>query len=449
MNLTEKYNVPGPRYTSYPTVPFWDDDSFSSWRWVQHLGQASTNSGQQGISLYIHLPFCESLCTFCACTKHITRNHGVEQTYIGYLLKEWALVRRRLGRNPVIRELHLGGGTPTFFSPESLRDLLSGIFAEAVMPEQRSYSLEGHPNNTRRSHLHALAELGFDRVSFGVQDYDPVVQRAINRIQPFENVERVTLAAREAGFGSVTHDLVFGLPFQTLDGIGQTIDKTLRLRPDRIALYSYAHVPWIKGNGQRAYQESDLPEAPTKRLMYQNCRQQLLTAGYLDIGMDHFALPGDSLAQARQNGRLHRNFMGYTDSPTSMLVGLGMSAISDCGTAFAQNMKTVREYYQHLDRGELPILRGHILDEQDRVMRRHILDLMCRFASPWHPQDLPWRAHIKDNLAELERDGLVEVSNEKVTVTPQGQGFVRNICMAFDLRLERQTPGQKLFSMTV
>ena len=249
--LLHKYNIPGPRYTSYPTVPYWDENSFSPDGWKQTLLRSFKESNQtEGISLYIHLPFCESLCTFCACHKHITKQHGVENQYIETVLKEWDLYLDLLGERPVIKELHLGGGTPTFFSPKNLKYLLEGIFSKAEIHPQREFSIEGHPNNTTREHMQTLYDLGFRRISFGVQDYNEKVQKAINRVQPFENVEKVTLVAREIGYESISHDLVFGLPFQDLDAMVNTIEKTRTLNPDRIAFYSYAHVPWIKGVGQ-------------------------------------------------------------------------------------------------------------------------------------------------------------------------------------------------------
>lgn len=272
--LIAKYNVAGPRYTSYPTVPFWNTDAFALPDWQQRLTTAfaETNS-RQGISLYIHLPYCESLCTFCACHKRITKNHGVEIPYIDSVLAEWALYVGLLFRDggserPRIAELHLGGGTPSFFAPHELRRLLTGIFALADPTDAPDYSWEGHPNNTTSEHLQTLYDFGFRRVSFGVQDYDPVVQKAIHRIQPFDNVRYVTEQARAIGYTSVSHDLVFGLPHQRDKSIRDTIAQTLTLKPDRIAFYSYAHVPWLKGNGQRGFSDSDLPTADAKRELY-------------------------------------------------------------------------------------------------------------------------------------------------------------------------------------
>lgn len=296
-SLITKYNVAGPRYTSYPTVPFWNQANFSQTSWLQRLQTAFSASNETtGISLYIHLPYCESLCTFCGCTKRITRNHAVEPTYIDALLTEWRLYCDRLPARPRLAELHLGGGTPSFFSPHELRRLLGGIFRYADPTDQPDFGWEGHPNNTTHEHLQTLYDAGFRRVSFGVQDYDPVVQQAIHRHQPVANVARVTRWAREIGYTSICHDLVFGLPFQQVSSIQNTVEQTQRLRPDRIAFYSYAHVPWIKGNGQRGFADGDLPAARQKRLLYETGRTLLEAAGdsgpgYTEIGMDHFALP--------------------------------------------------------------------------------------------------------------------------------------------------------------
>jgi len=280
--LIKKYNVPGPRYTSYPTVPYWNEVDFSTAQWMDFLQQSFKESNRrQGISLYIHLPFCESLCTFCACNKRITKQHSVEAPYVEAVLKEWNQYRKMLPEQPVIREIHLGGGTPTFFSPENLEKLVGGILNGCMVHEEQEFSFEGHPNSTGKEHLRTLHKFGFRRVSFGVQDYSERVQKAIHRIQPFENVRKATETARETGYASVSHDLVFGLPFQTLRDVRQNIMLTLALKPDRIALYSYAHVPWIKGVGQRGFHENDLPSGELKLQFYQTAKRLLEAAGYI------------------------------------------------------------------------------------------------------------------------------------------------------------------------
>ena len=451
-SLFQKYNVPGPRYTSYPTVPYWEDSSYSYEKWLDSVRTSFTESNStQGISLYIHLPFCESLCTFCGCHKHITKRHEMEDPYIQNVLKEWCLYLAVLPSRPRIKEIHLGGGTPTFFSPENLQYLIDQIFEGADRAEGFQFSFEGHPNNTTREHLERLYDLGFTRVSYGVQDYSPEVQKAIHRIQPFANVERVTLQAREIGYSSISHDLVFGLPFQKEEDMRYTIDCTNRLRPDRISFYSYAHVPWVKGTGQRGFDENDLPTPDQKRHLYEIGKQQLLDNGYIEIGMDHFALPSDEMYESFVRGTLHRNFMGYTASKTQLMIGLGISAISDSWYGFAQNVKTVKEYEEVLSQDRIPVYRGHILSEEDLILRRHILNLMCQFHTSWEAPQLQFAEaeEVKMRLSEMEKDGLIHLHPQGIEVTDVGKPFVRNICMAFDLRLQRNVPTTRIFSMTI
>lgn len=325
--LVQKYNVPGPRYTSYPTVPYWDIANFSGKKWESTLIQSFDESNStEGISLYIHLPFCESMCTFCGCHKRITKRHEVEVPYLKTVLKEWQLYCNLFSEKPKVKELHLGGGTPTFFAPDNLEYLIKGIFKIADKADGYEFSFEGHPNNTTKEHLQALYTVGFRRVSFGVQDYNEKVQKAIHRVQPFENVKKVTEAAREIGYTSIGHDIIFGLPHQTIVDVEETILKTKSLMPDRLAFYSYAHVPWLKGNGQRGYSDADLPTAEEKRMQYETGKKRLAEVGYEEIGMDHFALKTDSLYKAMISSELHRNFMGYTASKTQLMVGLGASS---------------------------------------------------------------------------------------------------------------------------
>lgn len=450
-SLINKYNIPGPRYTSYPTVPFWDEAAFTADLWQQSVIRSFNESNDaEGISIYIHLPFCEQLCTFCACHKRITKQHSVETPYLESVLKEWKLYLQLFGKKPKIKELHLGGGTPTFFSPENLKILLEGIFAHAEIGENPEFSFEGHPNNTTKAHLQTLYDLGFRRCSFGVQDYDPQVQKAINRIQPFENVERVTNWAREIGYKSVSHDLVFGLPFHNWEKMEYTIRKTLELKPDRLAFYSYAHVPWIKGVGQRGFDENDLPSGEEKRKLYENGKKLLEELGYIEVGMDHFALEHDDLYQSMISGEIHRNFMGYSSSKTQLMVGLGMSAISDSWYAFAQNEKTVEAYQKRVEEGVIPVFRGHILNQEDLLVRQHILNLMCRLETSWDTTtDFPELQHALESLKEMEADGLVVLSENSIKITDQGRAFTRNVAMTFDLRMMRNKPETRIFSMTI
>ena len=452
VSIVQKYNVPGPRYTSYPTVPYWEEEKFHLEDWKRTLLQSFKESNAtEGISLYIHLPFCESLCTFCGCNKRITKRHEVEDPYITAVIKEWKLYCDLFPRKPIIKEIHLGGGTPTFFSPENLERLINGIFQYATKAEEHEFSFEGHPNNTTKQHLQTLYDLGFRRVSFGVQDYSPKVQEAIHRIQPFHNVAKVTFWAKEIGYTSIGHDLIFGLPFQTLADVKDTIDKTKSLQPDRLAFYSYAHVPWIKGNGQRGFKDEDLPKDDEKRMLYEEGKKQLAQNGYHEIGMDHFALENDSMYTSFKEGKLHRNFMGYTASKTQLMIGLGVSSISDSWYSFAQNEKTIEDYYTHLADNQLPIFRGHVLTSEDLIIRRHILNLMCQFTTSWKDKtlDFPELSSVLASLEEMEDDGILTIQNDSIMVTEKGKPFVRNICMAFDLRLIRKAPETKLFSMTI
>ncbi len=450
--LVNKYNVPGPRYTSYPTVPYWNNNTFSLKKWNESVAQSlSESNSTEGISLYIHLPFCESLCTFCGCNKRITKNHKVEIPYLDSVLAEWQLYVKMFAQKPKIKELHIGGGTPTFFSPQNLESLLNGIFRYATIAENPSFSFEGHPNNTTLEHLQTLHNLGFSRVSFGVQDYNETVQRAIHRIQPFDNVKNATENARNVGYNSIGHDLIFGLPFQTTEHVIATIERTRELLPDRIAFYSYAHVPWIKGNGQRGFSDSDLPTAEEKRRMYEVGKKMLEDSGYIEIGMDHFALRKDSLFKAVETGNLHRNFMGYTESKTQLMIGLGVSSISDSWYGFAQNSKSVEEYQDLVSQGILPVYRGHMLTNEDLVIRKHILNLMCRMTTSWNnPEDqFPELNDILQNLKEMQADGILVINKSNLQITEKGRPFVRNICMAFDLLLQRNMPQTQLFSMTI
>jgi oxygen-independent coproporphyrinogen-3 oxidase len=450
-SLIRKYNIPGPRYTSYPTVPFWEENNFSSELWIASIEQHFEQFNKEGISIYIHLPFCESLCTFCGCHKRITKRHEVEQPYIETLLKEWQLYLNLFPEKPVVKEIHLGGGTPTFFSASNLNKLIDGILKHSVLANDFEFSFEGHPKNTTREHLERLYQLGFRRVSFGVQDYDEKVQQAINRIQPFEDVKKVSEWAREIGYTSISHDLVFGLPHQTLEGIKKTIALTNTLRPDRISYYSYAHVPWIKGLGQRGFKDEDLPKDETKRALYEQGKQLFLQNEYDEIGMDHFALPHDALHKAFNNGNLHRNFMGYTTTNTKLMIGLGMSAISDSWYAFAQNEKSVEDYEARVNNGELPVFRGHILTAEDLIIRQHILNIMCQFNTSWEKDEWQFEDihQVIDKLSEMQQDGLLEIKNNHLNVTEKGKPFVRNICMAFDLRLLRKQPSTQVFSLTI
>ncbi|MFN0215060.1 MAG: oxygen-independent coproporphyrinogen III oxidase [Saprospiraceae bacterium] len=442
--LLEKYDIPAPRYTSYPTVPYWEADTISEAEWTRHV--VNVFERDQRLSLYIHLPFCEKLCTYCGCNKHITRNHAVESPYIQSVLAEWKMYLDRLPGRPVLSELHLGGGTPTFFHPDNLRQLLESIFDDVDIAPDHEFSFEAHPSSTTREHLETLYELGFRRISIGVQDVDEAILRVINRFQTVEQIRFVTENARKIGYDSVNFDLIFGLPFQQEAHILKTMEQVSHLMPDRIAFYSYAHVPWLK-NGQRAFDESDLPDAASKRALYETGKTLLEQLGYYDVGMDHFSLEKDALYQSAQTSALHRNFMGYTPVFTPLTIGLGVSAIGDTFSAFAQNLKTVIEYQSAIAAGQLPLMRGHFLSEEDKKIRNQILNLMCQYQTGWQPDDN--RDVILARLAEPIADGLVEIGPSGVRVTETGKGFLRNICLAFDARYWNKMPRGRVFSQAV
>jgi oxygen-independent coproporphyrinogen III oxidase len=450
--LLKKYDVPGPRYTSYPVIVYWEDQPTSE-EWIQSVAAslASARKGT-GAAMYIHIPFCRSLCTYCGCNSRITCSTSVGADYVNTVLKEWEIYRERLQLSRPMRlsELHLGGGTPTYLTADELDRLISGILMHVTQAPDAEYSIESDPRVTNRDQLEVLQRLGFTRLSLGVQDFDPKVQSAVNRIQSEAQVRAVTETAREVGFDAVNYDLIYGLPFQTIKSIEHTVAAVKRLRPDRIAFYSYAHVPWVKP-GQRHFTEADLPVGDEKRALYELGRRMLEDAGYREIGMDHFALESDTLWQASNTGTLHRNFMGYTSRFVSPLIGLGTSSISDSWEMFVQNEKNLETYNQRVHKGELPIFRGHQLDREDRVLRRHILNLMTRFETRWASPDLylPFLSDIEGKLAEAESDGLVKLQPDGCEITPQGKPFLRNVCMAFDARLARKAPETQIFSRTV
>jgi oxygen-independent coproporphyrinogen-3 oxidase len=449
-SLVDKYNIPGPRYTSYPTVPFWHNIP-SQENWKELVNSCfQTSNLPEGISIYIHLPFCSSLCTYCGCNTRITKNHQVEIPYIETLLAEWQLYLDTFEEQPIIKEIHLGGGTPTFFESRNLRYLIEGVLDTAILAEDATLGIEGHPNNTTTAHLETLYDLGFRRLSLGIQDFDPVVQLTINRIQPYEVVQKVTLEARSIGFTSINFDLIFGLPYQTLESIDETITKVNQLRPNRIAFYSYAHIPWLKP-AQKSFPPESLPNSTKKRAFYELGKQRFEALGYLEIGMDHFALPEEELAIAVQNKTLHRNFMGYTTHHTQLMVGLGASSISDSWTGFTQNVKKVEEYTSLVQAGQFPFDKGHILSTQDLLLRQHILNLMCNLETTWFKNDQQNPTIIKGlaTMDEMEKDGLIIRTANKLTITPLGRPFVRNVCMCFDEYLWKKRPETQIFSQTI
>ena len=447
--LIAKYDVAGPRYTSYPTVPYWEQTPTAS-QWLEHIRRALADVSQHGASVYVHIPFCRALCTYCGCNTRITRTHAIVPPYIDAVIGELDLYLQGLGVQQLeLGELHFGGGTPTFLSVEELDDLLKRLMQRLRLRGGAVASIEVDPRVTTREQLQLLARYQFRRISLGVQDFDPRVQDIVNRTQSEDQVFAITSAARALGFESVNYDLIYGLPLQTPRSVEDTMDAVCRLRPDRIALYGYAHVPWIKP-GQRRFTEADLPQGEAKRALYELGRERLEREGYREIGLDHFALETDSLWRSWAGNTLHRNFMGYTEAFTRPQIGIGVSSIGDAGDAFAQNEKDLKLYQERIAKGELPIHRGHILDAEDQVLRGHVLRLMTRMATSWEsPSEYtPFLEESVRQLAEPARDGLVEMRAQGVRVTPLGRGFLRNICMAFDARLHRRQPDKALFSRT-
>ena len=448
-DILQKYSVAIPRYTSYPTVPHWDKSSFNLAVWKKQVQEAFFQSNDKtGISLYIHLPYCENLCTYCACNKRITKNHQVELPYINAVIAEWNIYKKLFKGIPNIKEIHLGGGTPTFFSPENLEILINGILENCDIHPEAEYSFEAHPSNTTYQHLKTLFNLGFRRLSLGIQDFDLTVQKIINRVQSVEEVKSVTEQARTIGYASINYDLIYGLPLQTIKSLKETIEKVVDLKPDRIAFYGYAHVPWVK-SGQRKFTEDDLPNTQTRQLLYETGRNQLSAAGYFDIGMDHFSLTTDSLYKAAQNQKIHRNFMGYTHQYTQLMIGLGVSSISDSWYAFAQNVKNEEEYLSLIENGEFPVFKGHLLTDEDLLLRKHILNIMCNLETTWTKEELA-NHNFKNSIClldELIADGIITRTDYSLKVTDEGKRFLRNVCAVFDVRLREKLPEKQVFSL--
>jgi len=432
--LLARHDLPRPRYTSYPTVAHWSDAPSES-RWIEDQ-RAGLESG--GAALYVHIPFCQSLCSFCGCHMRVARNHAMAGPYIDVLLAELALYRQRLAQARLpVAQLYLGGGTPNFLPAEELDRLLGGLLEHAVRAPGTDFNIEADPRFITRAQLTVLRRHGFDRIGFGVQDMDPRVQDIVNRQMDFGRLQQAVDEARASGFTSVGFDLIHGLPLQTSRSIELTLDAVERLRPERIMYYPYAHVPWIKPS-QRRYTEADLPEGDARRALQILGRERMAEAGYLEIGMDQFVLPQDELARAARDRRLHRNFMGYSPVTTRALLGLGVSAIGDATASLAQNDKSQQRYEQRVAAGELPLQRGHVLSAEDRQLRGHILALLTRMETSWSPAetDTPLRAAVEARLAELQSDGLVECAGDRVKVTESGRVFLRSICAAFDLKLQ-------------
>jgi oxygen-independent coproporphyrinogen-3 oxidase len=438
-DLFAKYDVPVPRYTSYPTAPQWHRTPGPD-EWTASVSGA-LDSPDPAMAVYVHIPFCESLCTFCGCNTVITRDHGREGAYVDLVLDELDTYLRAIPRlaSAPVRQLHLGGGTPTFLSSVSLGRLVDGLIARLpARSEVFEGSVEVDPRVTDETHLETLAARGFRRLSLGVQDLDPDVQRLVNRSQPFALTEALCRIARALGYVSINLDLIYGLPGQTDRSMSRLVDAVLAVQPDRLAVYSFARVPWIKP-AQRRFRDDQVPEGAAKRALYEAVRDPLLNAGYVEIGLDHFARPHDALAKAAEGRRLHRNFMGYTDVHTSTLLGLGVSGISETPDCYHQNEKVLTLYERRVRSGEIPTLRGHVLSPEDRRRRRKIAELMTTFGVRLDAQEAE---HAPRALEALLEDGLVHLDGETLTVPADGRAFLRNTAAFFDEYLGReQTAG--------
>ena len=441
--LLQRFDVSGPRYTSYPTadrfVEAFGYDEYSAALAHRRSGAAAM---ALPLSVYVHIPFCESLCYYCACNKIITKHHDRAEPYLRYLSREIDLHTAQLGIGQPVSQVHLGGGTPTFFNDRQLAELMDMLRRNFTLAPGGEYSIEVDPRTVDAQRLSVLHGLGFNRLSFGVQDFDPEVQKAVHRIQPAEQVFALVEAARGIGFESINVDLIYGLPRQTPESFQRTLAQVNQLRPDRIALYAYAHLP-ERFKPQRRILQADLPAAAGKVSMLAASLDALMGAGYVYVGMDHFALPEDALAIAKRQGRLHRNFQGYSTQPDCDLIGLGVSAIGKVGATYSQNAKTLEEYCDYLDQGRLPVVRGLALSRDDVVRRAVIMALMCQGELQFESIEL---AHLIDfrsyfateleTLQTLQEQGLATVHSTGITVTEQGWFFIRAVAMVFDRYLQ-------------
>ena len=442
--LIRKYGGSGPRYTSYPTadrfVEAFDAAAYGHW-----LANRNIGGMVRPLSLYVHLPFCDTICYYCACNKIITKDHGRSAKYLKYLGREIRLVADRLGDDRAVSQVHWGGGTPTFLSEQELEELMGMLRSEFRLDPAGEYAIEVDPRKVSPEKVALLGRLGFNRISLGVQDFNPEVQKAVHRVQSIDETRQVILAARQNGFKSVNVDLIYGLPKQSPESFSRTLDTVLDCDPDRIALYSYAHLPTVF-KPQRRIAEADLPQPEAKLAILIHSIERLQAAGYIYIGMDHFAKPDDDLAVAQRQGRLTRNFQGYSAAGDSDIVALGVSAISKVGPIYAQNVKTLDEYYNRLESGEIPVMRGIELSTDDLARRAVIQALACHFAVSKEAMSI---AHLIDfdsyfaaelaELREMEKESLVTINGEWISVTPRGRLLVRAVCMVFDryLRADR------------
>lgn len=453
LELIKKYDKPGPRYTSYPTAPQFND-SFTHEKYLDEIIRTNNENNPPDISLYFHIPFCDTLCYFCGCNMLITRNRGRIQDYVKYLKNEIDLLRTYLKNNRKTVQLHWGGGTPTHLNPDEITDLISYINNNFGIKSEAEKGCEIDPRGLTKEHLEALRGGGFNRISMGVQDFNEQVQKAVNRIQPEEMTRQVVSWVRELGFQSINLDLMYGLPFQSLETFERTVEATIDISPDRIAVFNYAHVPWLKKH-MGLIKPEDLPKPEEKLQILKMTIEKLTQAGYVFIGMDHFAKPTDELAVAQQNKKLYRNFQGYSTHAGTDLYGIGITSISQIGRCYAQNVKKENEYFEKLNEGVFPIERGYYLNDDDILRRYVITKIMCDFeldfASIENKFNIEFEKYFSkslEGLVEFIADGLVEIKNRKITVTQMGRLLIRNIAINFDWYIEQKADKAK-YSRTV
>ena len=449
--LLEKYSIAVPRYTSYPTAPEWT----GKWTEEDYINATKLgNKKKTPVSLYFHLPFCEERCFFCACNVVISKQRKIVSPYIKHIKKEIQLVNNLMDKTRVVQQIHLGGGTPTYFSQDEIKDFFSCVRDNFNISKDCEISAEVDPRVTTLDHLKTLSELGFNRLSMGIQDFSLEVQEAVNRIQPFEITDSLIKNARELGFKSINVDLIYGLPYQTKERFSKTIDLILQLNPDRIALFHYAHLPELIPHQKKYIESKALPSSDVKIEIFQEAVNKLTTNGYIFIGLDHFVKPGDEMAHAKKNKTLHRNFQGYTTKAGCDLYGFGITAISNIQDTYCQNIKKLSPYYDAIDLDKLPLSRGCILNNDDKIRKDVIMKILCdgeviksEIEEKYNINFDQYFSHALENLKELENDGLVEGS--KIKVTPIGQFFLRNIASVFDYYYERKNGKQRIFSKSI
>lgn len=440
-SLLQKFDVNGPRYTSYPTADRFVE-AFTENAYKEALEQRRLHPINQPLSIYVHIPFCESLCFYCACNKIVTKHHERSREYLDYLKKEIDLHLDYLGQKQVVSQLHLGGGSPTFFSDEEIKELFNKLKEVFVFSSQGEYSIEVDPRTVDSKRLKRLKEIGFNRLSFGVQDFNPDVQKAVHRVQPFDQVVSLMNDAHEDGYESINMDLIYGLPLQTPETFNETLDQVISLKPDRIALYAYAHLPQ-RFKPQRRIHEDDIPPAKNKITMLSLAIEKFLENGYIYVGMDHFALPTDSLAIAKRQGRLHRNFQGYSTQPDCDIIALGVSAIGRVGANYNQNAKELEDYYDHLNHRRFPIIKGLALSKDDIVRRAVIMEIMCQGRLDYESIELAYLINFKEYfssemnlLRNFQEKDFIDLDDSGIQVTDTGWFFVRAIAMIFDRYLQ-------------